>query len=234
MDASIKEKPAYVMTKQVAAVAVAAAVYYVLGPQNSLINGYWLLYFVSGGLILLCLYLLITARLYARPTKPWVGAGDFLSGFLWDGKRPLKITFLAWGVRGDLQPNIALGLELAKRGLQVTVLGSERYRSIIECHPDLTYQSCEDSHVQEVIGYFNKFGFHMLKGFGRYVQQSSIELIPQYYKAAVEADVVRKLYGFTNGTKQKELAYDKVTHPPPPPPPPPSFISSLGNILRCA
>jgi hypothetical protein len=50
-----------------------------------------------------------------------------IENFSWDGRRPLKVVFMTWGSRGDHQPNVALGLELARRGHHVTVMGMDKY-----------------------------------------------------------------------------------------------------------
>ena len=57
---------------------------------------------------------------------------EVLEHFNWDGERPLNVVFLTWGSRGDHQPNIALGLELARRGHNVTIMGLGKYRHIID------------------------------------------------------------------------------------------------------
>jgi len=51
----------------------------------------------------------------------------------------MKITICTSGSRGDTQPYIALGLELVKRGHEVTIGTEERMRSLVESFPSLRY-----------------------------------------------------------------------------------------------
>lgn len=87
------------------------------------------------------------AALVQHEEPLWSHIPGVVSQFTWDGKHPLNILFMTWGSRGDHQPNIALGLELARRGHNVTVMGLEKYRHLIEQHPSIHYFPLVDSNL---------------------------------------------------------------------------------------
>lgn len=120
---------------------------------------------------------------------PW--SSHPLDNFQWDGIRPLNILFLTWGSRGDHQPNIALGLELARRGHNVTVMGMSKYRSWIERHPSLHYLEIVDSNLWKLAEAFGQSdGVDFISLTKQYVIDSSREMIPQYIAASLNADVL--------------------------------------------
>jgi sterol 3beta-glucosyltransferase len=49
-------------------------------------------------------------------------------------KRSYRFAVLNWGTRGDIQPFVALGVELTSRGHQVVLAGREQYRALVEEH----------------------------------------------------------------------------------------------------
>lgn len=137
-------------------------------------------------------FLLTSCPPWTQPKKPWQAVRHLVAGFDWDGTRPLKIAFLTWGSRGDHQPNIALGLELAKRGHDVTVLCLERYRHLVECHPLLRCAPYADSLLWDMADELGRPGneARALGIFARYVRDSAPELVPQYIEAGGRADVL--------------------------------------------
>lgn len=114
-----------------------------------------------------------------------------IENFSWDGRRPLKVVFMTWGSRGDHQPNIALGLELARRGHHVTVMGMDKYRSLIERHPSLHYREIVDSHIWKLAEAFgDSEGADFIPLTKDYIIKSCREMVPQYIEAAKDADVL--------------------------------------------
>ena len=85
----------------------------------------------------------------------WTTLPNISTNFRWDGQRPLNVLFLTWGSRGDHQPNIALGVELGRRGHNVTVFGLAKYRDIIERHKRwIRYAPLQDDHVWKLAEQF--------------------------------------------------------------------------------
>lgn len=102
----------------------------------------------------------------------------------WDGKRPLNILFLSWGSRGDHQPNVALGLELSKRGHNVTILGLEKYKSLIEMYePRIKYYPLVDEDIWVLASNMNKDSDRELSHLRDYIMNSSKNIVSQYLKA---------------------------------------------------
>ena len=126
---------------------------------------------------------------YDRPL--W---GSYLrDGFLgrWDGRRPLKFLFLTWGSRGDLQPNVALGLELARRGHKVTVMGSADYSEMVVRHAELKFELFDDPYLwQLAVAFGSSKGDDFLSLVSGYIQNGSAAQIQQYMRAGREADVL--------------------------------------------
>ena len=114
-------------------------------------------------------------------TVPWTTAYK-PANFDWDGERPLKVVFMSWGSRGDHQPNVALGLELARRGHEVTVMGMKRYQPLIERHaPAIRYQEIVDSNLWNMAEAFRTSnGADFIPITTDYIVKSSREMIPQY------------------------------------------------------
>jgi sterol 3beta-glucosyltransferase len=111
----------------------------------------------------------------------WTSYGAQLD---WDGKRPLNILFLSWGSRGDHQPNVALGLELAKRGHNVTILGLEKYKYLIERYePKIKYYPLEDEDIWVLASNMNSNADCELSHLRDYIQNSSKNIVSQYLKA---------------------------------------------------
>jgi hypothetical protein len=79
-----------------------------------------------------------------------------LDNFQWDGNRPLNILFLTWGSRGDHQPNIALGLELAHQDYNVNVMGMSNYPPWIKRHLSLHYLEIVDSNLWKLAEAFGQ------------------------------------------------------------------------------
>ena len=121
-------------------------------------------------------------------TEPWTSYS--LGNFNWDGQRPLKILFMTWGPRGDHQPNIALGLELARRGHHVTVMGMKEYAHLIQRHSSLQYLEIVDSHLWKLAQAFGESqGADFISLTKTYVLESCHEMIPQCLQTALAADV---------------------------------------------
>ena len=113
------------------------------------------------------------------------------SKFTWDGIRPLNVVFMTWGSRGDHQPCIALGLELARRGHNVTVMGMEEYRHLIEQHPCIHYYPLVDSNLWKMAEAFGKSdGADFIKVTTTYTINSRHELVDQYKAAGQNADLL--------------------------------------------
>lgn len=130
-----------------------------------------------------------------KASKPWSSAiPNVLENLQWDGERPLNILFMTWGSRGDHQPNIALGLELARRGHNVTVMAMEKYSELLERHyPLISYRPLIDNYLW---GFANALsqsdGTAFLPLSVEYVFNTSRELTYQYIDAAkdIQADVL--------------------------------------------
>lgn len=127
------------------------------------------------------------------PCTPWRSLPDAARNFQkWDGQRPLNIVFMSWGSRGDHQPNVALGLELARRGHNVTVMGLAKYRDIIERHhPTILYALLEDDHIWKLAEQFGASeGVDFLELTRSYAVNSSRQLVSQYMEIGKDADVL--------------------------------------------
>jgi sterol 3beta-glucosyltransferase len=122
----------------------------------------------------------------------WTTIPNVTENFAWDGVRPLNVVFMTWGSRGDHQPNIALGIELGRRGHNVTVLGRDEYRDLIERHePLIHYAPLQDDNLwnlAEQIGAAEGAAFLDLAR--AYSVNSSRQLISQYVAAGRNADVL--------------------------------------------
>jgi sterol 3beta-glucosyltransferase len=62
----------------------------------------------------------------------------------------LQLAALTWGTRGDVQPFVALGAELVKRGHRVTIAAREPFRSLIESH-GLGFFKMEEDGTEELM-----------------------------------------------------------------------------------
>jgi sterol 3beta-glucosyltransferase len=124
--------------------------------------------------------------------KPWSSLPKVAENFDWDGGRPLNIVFLTLGSRGDHQPNVALALELARRGHNCTVLGLPEFRSIIEGHPTLHYRPLKDDYLWELGSQMGKEDkpINMIPHMLSYIDNASPQLLPQYLEASANADVL--------------------------------------------
>jgi len=119
------------------------------------------------------------------------------SSFDWDGVRPLNVAFLSWGSRGDHQPNVALGLELARRGHNVTVMGLEKYRPVIEKHaPRIRFAPLQDDYLWSLGEQFHRGDgssdeqADFLRLTKAYAVNTSRQLVPQYMSVGQYADVL--------------------------------------------
>ena len=59
---------------------------------------------------------------------PW--PAEFVRRFRPGGA--LRLVALTWGTRGDVQPFVALGAELVRRGHRVTIAARAPFRSLVE------------------------------------------------------------------------------------------------------
>lgn len=130
-----------------------------------------------------------------KSTTPWSFAiPNVVENFRWDGERPLNVLFMTWGSRGDHQPNIALGLELARRGHNVTVMGMAKYSDLIQRHqPRIQYRPLVDRYLWGFAAAMAESdGSAFLPLSVEYVFNTSRELTYQYIDAAndVQADVL--------------------------------------------
>lgn len=140
-------------------------------------------------------WVVLPFRSLDRATTPWSFViPNVVENLSWDGDRPLNVLFMTWGSRGDHQPNVALGLELARRGHNVTVMGLEKYSELIKRHaPLLNYEPLVDDYLWDfarAIGVSD--GTDLLPLSVGYVFDTSRQLTGQYIEAArkVNADVV--------------------------------------------
>lgn len=139
----------------------------------------------------LAAYLVISSRASVRHVEPWSEAGDLSSAFAWDGKRKLRVLFMTWGSRGDHEPNVALGLELARRGHEVTVMAYERHREMVERHaPALRFREILDENMPAAAKALNEPGADFLGIAGAFARDNLRALAEQYVSAAEEADVL--------------------------------------------
>jgi sterol 3beta-glucosyltransferase len=122
----------------------------------------------------------------------WTTIPNITESFGWDGVRPLNVVFMTWGARGDHQPNIALGIELGRRGHNVTVLGLDKYRHFIERHePLIHYAPLHDDYVWNLAEQFGASeGADFLELARAYTVNSSRQLISQYMTAGRDADAL--------------------------------------------
>lgn len=114
-------------------------------------------------------------------------------------KRPLRVHFITWGSRGDVQPNIALGIELANRGHHVTVYGIEAFRCIVDAHAvavtgsgHISFQPFDDPFVFPMASRLakpeNKHKFPLIVA--KYTADTLDAYVDQYVALAKDADVL--------------------------------------------
>jgi UDP:flavonoid glycosyltransferase YjiC (YdhE family) len=120
-------------------------------------------------------------------SSPWEERfGDFLTGLRWDGTQPLNIVLTTWGSRGDHQPNLALALELARHGHNVTMMGLGMYSHIISKSSSISFVEYEDPYIWEYAAALNLPGGEDLFPYltAQYVHKSSRGLLAQYLDTA--------------------------------------------------
>src|SRR3712207_4984011 len=67
-----------------------------------------------------------------KPSSSPLWGPRYLRHFQW--RRTLKFATLTWGTRGDVQPFVALGAELSRRGHRAVIAAKAPFRSLVEDH----------------------------------------------------------------------------------------------------
>jgi UDP:flavonoid glycosyltransferase YjiC (YdhE family) len=73
---------------------------------------------------------------------------EYLRHFQW--KPSLRFAALTWGTRGDVQPFVALGAELVRRGHRVLLAARAPFRSFVESH-GLDFFEMEEDGTEELM-----------------------------------------------------------------------------------
>lgn len=122
----------------------------------------------------------------------WTNIPNIVDEFDWDGERPLNIAFMTWGSRGDTQPHIAFGLELGRRGHNVTIMAMEKYQPLIEQHePLIHYMKLQDDYLWILADEFHKSeGSDFIMLSRDYAVNTSRQLIGQYMDLGRTSDVL--------------------------------------------
>ena len=144
--------------------------------------------------LLTILYVSSRPPLSTPAGPPWWNG--MTSEFRWSPEsRPLRVVFLGWGTTGDHVPNVALGLELAKRGHDVTVVGMDRYRTLVPDGSRMKYVNLStevDNGIKSLAAALNAPGSDsdFIPLSGQYLRDEASKLVPEYLNAARGADVL--------------------------------------------
>jgi UDP:flavonoid glycosyltransferase YjiC (YdhE family) len=127
-------------------------------------------------------------------TPPW--PADYLRRF-----RPgssLRFAALTWGTRGDVQPFVALGSELVKRGHRVTIAAREPFRSLIEAH-GLGFFRMEEDGTEELMRVLaeSRGGADGAKHFVTWQRAILRPQFRQLWEATEDADAILSNAAFT-------------------------------------
>jgi sterol 3beta-glucosyltransferase len=113
-------------------------------------------------------------------------------------KKSLRFAALTWGTRGDVQPFVALGAELLRRGHRVLVAARAPFRSFVEAH-GLEFFEMEEDGTEELMRLLAKSDGGP-KGIGVFVQSQRSLVGPQFrqfWEASEGADALIMNAGFT-------------------------------------
>lgn len=86
-------------------------------------------------------------------STPSLWPSPYLRNFRW--KKALRIAMLTWGTRGDVQPFVALGAELLRRGHQVVLAARAPFRSFIEGH-GIEFHEMEEDGTEDLMRFLAK------------------------------------------------------------------------------
>ena len=121
---------------------------------------------------------------------------QYLRHFQW--KPGLRFTALTWGSRGDVQPFVALGAELVRRGHRVRLAARAPFRSLVEEH-GLDFFELEEDGTEELMHALasSAGGADGVKLFVSWTRRMVPAQFRQFWKASEGAEVLLNNAAFT-------------------------------------
>lgn len=110
----------------------------------------------------------------------------------------MRMAVLTWGTRGDVQPFVALGAELLRRGHEVVLAARAPFRSLVEAHGIEFFEMEDDGTDQMMVDMANSDGGPGgLKVFAGFLRTLVGPQFRQFSAASVGADVLLTNAAFT-------------------------------------
>jgi sterol 3beta-glucosyltransferase len=130
----------------------------------------------------------------ASKKTPW--PREYLRSF--QPRRAFRFAALTWGSRGDVQPFVALGAELVRRGHRVTLAARAPFRSFVEEH-GLDFFEMEEDGTEELMHSLasSDGGAEGVKLFVTWTRRMVAPQFRQFWKASEGADVLINNAAFT-------------------------------------
>lgn len=125
---------------------------------------------------------------------PW--PDEYLRAFR--PRESLRFSALTWGTRGDVQPFVALGAELTRRGHRVTIAARGPFRSLIESH-GLGFFEMEEDGTEELMRLLasSRGGADGAKEFMTWQRRLLRPQFRQFWEATADTDVILSNAAFT-------------------------------------
>lgn len=104
-------------------------------------------------------------------------------------KSSYRFAALTWGTRGDVQPFVALGAELLRRGHSVVIAARSPFRYLVQEH-GLDFFEMEDDGTEDLMRALADGGSGWVKHFFGFQRRLAAAQFPQFERASRGADAI--------------------------------------------